>query len=186
MKDIMIDLETLGKNSNSVILSIAAVQFDIETGQIGKQFRREIQIQSCLNAGLKIDADTLLWWLDQSEEARAVFQKTREGETLQKALIMFTAFLNSMKTPIDELSLWGNSARFDLGLLTDAYKAIGGEIPWNFFNELDVRTLVRFRPGIKEIEKAAAKAAGLVLHDPIVDCHVQINYCTRTFQTLNR
>jgi len=40
MDNIMVDIETLGNKSNSVILSIAAVYFDLQTGKTGKRRKR--------------------------------------------------------------------------------------------------------------------------------------------------
>ena len=44
---IMVDLETMGRNSNAVICSIGAVEFDINTGQTGREFFAKVDIQSC-------------------------------------------------------------------------------------------------------------------------------------------
>lgn len=78
MKHMMLDLETMGNKSNSVILSVGAVMFDIETGEIGEYFYERIEFQSALDVGLKINADTVEWWMKQSDEARAqLFEKPR-------------------------------------------------------------------------------------------------------------
>ena len=60
----MVDIETLGVSNNSVILSLAAVEFNKSTGETGKKFYKKISIESCLEAGLVIDADTLQWWME--------------------------------------------------------------------------------------------------------------------------
>ena len=56
----MIDLETLGVSPGSVISSIAAVQFDINTGEIGRQFYKNIDLQQSLDNGFTINAETLI------------------------------------------------------------------------------------------------------------------------------
>ena len=65
---LMIDIETLGINisKNIVILSIAAVEFDLKTGELGREFYERVDIQSCLDLGMKVDASTLFWWLKQN------------------------------------------------------------------------------------------------------------------------
>ena len=58
--NVMVDLETLGNGSESVIISIGAVEFDPETGELGREFYKVVDAQSCVDAGLKIDASTVM------------------------------------------------------------------------------------------------------------------------------
>jgi len=44
MKHVMVDLETLSLNNNAVVVSISAVEFDLETGELGKTFEEGIDI----------------------------------------------------------------------------------------------------------------------------------------------
>jgi hypothetical protein len=140
MKDLMIDIETLGNKSGSVILSLAAVEFDLDTGETGvMEFYQKIELQSALDAGLKINASTLQWWMEQKPEAlKELF--SGEPNSLEVVLSQFTTFYNMLDNP----RVWGNGARFDLGILEDAYEAIGQNVPWGFRSEMDVRTLVAF------------------------------------------
>lgn len=171
----MVDIETLGTKSNSVILSIAAVNFSMETGKIGEKFFRSIDIQSCLDLGLKIDGKTLEWWFSQSKEAQA---KLFENPiNLPMALENFWAWYKNNK--LDGVKVWGNGARFDLGLLADAHEKCGRILPWKHGEERDVRTLAGLRPHIKE----TAVFNG-VKHNPIDDCIHQINYCHATWKNL--
>lgn len=67
----MIDLETLGTASNSVILQIGACHFDLGPGdEPHDTFERTVTIDSCLRAGLIVNGSTVEWWLHQSETAR--------------------------------------------------------------------------------------------------------------------
>jgi len=89
--------------------------------------------------------------------------------------------LRSFMALLGDFQIWGNGARFDIGILEDAYKACGYEtLPWNFRNERDVRTLVSFAPKIKEHYPAMG-----VEHHPIDDCKYQIGYCTAIWNKLN-
>jgi len=58
MNRVMVDIETLGLDIGSVILSIGAVRFD-ESGVYGEPFYVEIGQQSCKNRGLEVDPETL-------------------------------------------------------------------------------------------------------------------------------
>ena len=139
----MLDLETMGTKSNSAIISIGAVEFDILTGKTGREFYRNVSLQSCISLGLIVDADTIMWWMEQSQAAR---KSLTEGEviSINQALVDFREFCNK------EYQIWGNSARFDLGLMQDAYNKANIDIPWDFRKEKCVRTLVSFNPEVKK------------------------------------
>lgn len=70
MKNLMIDIETLGNKPNSAILQIAAVSFDPTSGEMGNEFSVNISPKSCEKLGMKIQASTVEWWMQQSDEAR--------------------------------------------------------------------------------------------------------------------
>ena len=169
----MIDIETMGNISYSSILSIAAVKFDIETGDIGEKFHVNITFKSCLDAGLIVNADTILWWMDRNSKARKAIISPTNPVSLVTALLSFNGFCSK------EYFIWGNSPRFDLGLIQNAYNKLDLPIPWDFRKERDVRTLVGFAPEIKNNHVMVG-----VAHNPIDDCLNQISYCTKTYNTI--
>jgi len=175
---IMADLETMGDKSNSAIVSIGAVKFSLETGQTGEEFYRKIDLQSCLDAGLVINASTIYWWMKQNEVAR--YELAQGGQPLIEVLQELDKWINSDG---NNPQIWGNGARFDIGILEDAYVACGyHEMPWNFRHELDLRTLVYFRPDIKKQVVAETKEP---LHHPITDCRQQIKYASLIYNSLS-
>jgi len=173
--DIMLDLETMGKQSNSALVSIGAVEFNLETGETGREFYKVVDLQSCLDIGLKVQASTIYWWLQQTEAARK--RICEKSEDIQSVLVAFNTW---MLDCVDNVKIWGNGARFDIGLLEDAYVACQFKTPWYFRSEMDVRTLVAFKPEIK----ANYSFTG-VMHDPIDDCKHQIKYCVETWRVIN-
>jgi hypothetical protein len=176
LSHLMIDLETMGKGSNSAIVSIGAVEFELQSGETGEEFYTRVDLQSCLDLGLKVNASTIFWWLMQSEKARKEICK--EGKPLREALFDLSVFIKLLKT---DVQTWGNGARFDLGILEDAYDACGSHTtPWGFRFERDVRTLVSFAPAIKDHYPFTG-----VEHNPIDDCKYQIGYCSAIWNKLN-
>ncbi len=167
---VMLDLETLGVKQGSIILSLAAIEFDIQTGVTGKIFYRKINVQSCIDAGLTLDGDTFIWWLKQSEQARAEIYEEKDSNTLPIVLKEFNDFMLELN-PDKRTKIWGNGASFDLGLLSCAYKACKQTIPWMFWNERDVRTIVDLAPNIKKSTPFVG-----VEHNPVDDCLYQIKY----------
>jgi len=129
---VMVDIETLGLDIGSAILSVGAVVFDEEG--CGDTFERSISLQSCQDAGLSIDADTLEWWLDQPDAAQEVLTG---GDSLATVLKAFQDFW--FEHDIDEI--WANSPSFDCEQLEFAYEAVGLEEPWAYHHERDFRTL---------------------------------------------
>lgn len=174
-KHLMIDLETMGTKSHSVICSIAAVEFDLMTGTTGRTFNRNISLSSSLNLGLQIDASTLEWWMTQNQEAqKGLFKDVSNLGSVIRDFIDFVTELDPTT-----LKVWGNSARFDLGLLENVFHKFGTDCPWKHWNERDVRTLVSFAPEIKKNMPFEG-----VKHNALDDCYHQIKYCTEIYKTL--
>jgi hypothetical protein len=174
---LMLDLETMGNASNSAIVSIGAVEFDINTGETGREFYELVSLQSCLDKGLIINASTVYWWLEQNEAARK--QICKPSDNLYNVLVKLKSFMACL----GDFQIWGNSARFDIGILESAYRAFGHEsltLPWKFRDERDVRTLVSFAPSVKE----SLPFTG-VQHSPIDDCKHQIKYCSEIWRKLH-
>lgn len=138
MQNIEIDIETLGTSSNSVILSIGAVEFDGD--KLGKEFEVYIDPESCTDHGLVIDARTVMWWLGQSDEARGELLK-RKGVTLDEAILqLHQAFDWKGK------QVWCNGADFDFPIIASACKAVGILEPWQYWAKMDYRTLKNLLP----------------------------------------
>lgn len=169
---LMLDIETMGNESFSSILSIGALEFDIETGETGKEFYINIDLQSCMDLGLIVNASTIMWWLEQNDRARKDLTD-RNALSIQEALLEFSKFCNK------DYQIWGNSARFDCGILQNAYNKAGIPIPWDFRKERCVRTLVSLKPEIKKEFQQEGTA-----HNALSDCYYQVGYCSATWMSL--
>lgn len=133
MSHIMLDLETLGTDSDAVIMSIGAVSFNDDG--IHGEFYCNIDIQSCLDAGLSVTGRTIEWWLNQDDNARGALN--RDTVTIKQALITFS------KWYLDHTGyfVWGNSSTFDNVIIKNAYKAVGIDPPWEFWKDQCYRTI---------------------------------------------
>ena len=172
MQHIMLDLETMSSQSNGVIVSIGAVRFDLNTGKHKETFYQNIDIQSCLDIGLDVTGSTIEWWLTQSEAARTHLLKNQINIT--DALNLFSEFVNK------EDYIWGNSARFDCGLLQNAYNKNKQDIPWDFRKERCLRTLVSLKPSVKDTVVREG-----ISHNALDDCYYQIKYLCAIWKLLN-
>jgi hypothetical protein len=143
MKEVMIDLETLGTAADSVILSIGAVRFDSEGGELGEVFYRRVDIDSCLFYGLHVKGRTLLWWLEQSEKAREAIY-SEDGISLFDALSDLSDFIQEGDR------VWGNGAAFDNAILAYAYSQTGIPTPWPHYNDRCYRTIKNLVPDVRK------------------------------------
>ena len=130
MTRVMVDIETLGTDPGAAIISIGAVKFDSDG--LGEEFYANVDLQSCQDIGLGVDADTLDWWLSQDSEVQDVLTG---GNRIGPILRQLRDFLED----VDEI--WANSPSFDCEILNAAYEALGWETPWDYYQERDFRTL---------------------------------------------
>lgn len=172
---IMFDLETLDNKNTSSILSIGAVEFNLHTGEIGETLYVRVDLQSCIDEGLTISADTIMWWLQQSDEARAYIYGVK-GIQLEEALDKVCKFVKSCG---DKVIVWGNGATFDISILEYALYKFYTKLPWKYFNVNDVRTIININPKVKD----NCPFDG-VKHDAIADCKHQIKYLCDTYKTI--
>lgn len=142
MKNIMVDLETLGKGSDAVIIAIGAVEFD-ETG-LGGTFYTNVDPQSCVDIGMKMDVSTVMWWMQQSDAARSAFKD--RGVHVGQALRDFSEYIEA--TAGKDAEVWGNGATFDNVILSNAYQLTKQVKPWQYWADRCYRTLKNLYPGI--------------------------------------
>ena len=167
---VMVDIETLGIEPGAAILSIGACRFDTTAGKPEDTFEASISLSSCHAAGLSIDPETLEWWLGQGESARSVLTG---GDDLEAALERFTEWYENAAP--DEI--WANSPSFDCEHLEHAYSAVGLTVPWEFYEERDVRT-IRNLPGAVELERSGTE------HDALDDAIHQAREVAATLEAI--
>lgn len=161
---LMIDLETLGTKTNSVILSIGAVAFD-ENG-IHDEFYCNVDLEGSLKHGFDIDADTLYWWLKQDKSAGEILSSNRESIVAA----MFDINLFIANNYVDEV--WANSPSFDLVMLKNAMEKVNKNPAWDFWVERDFRTFLSLT-GAKRVYPDVAHNA---LEDARAQAQTLINY----------
>ena len=148
MSEIIMDLETLSTRQHAAILIIGAIKFN--RGETWNEninektldnldtFYIRIKLDSCIHAGLHVDHQTEKWWEEQNEDVRYEALENPDRVTLKDALRKFKDWMGyNPRTKI-----WGNGSSFDCGILGEAYKRCGMEVPWRFWNERDLRTIM--------------------------------------------
>lgn len=178
MNDIMIDFETLGTKSNSVVLSLGAIRCNLITGEIGETFYRVLDLQDQIeNYNRVIDGSTITWWMEQTDGARQAF--SIPGKVL---LADMCESFNKFTTARDRL--WGNGASFDNAILRDIFSNVKINMNIPFWQDRDMRTILGFYPKqLQEVWKKENLRVG-TYHNAIDDCKHQIKYCSHILQEL--
>ncbi|HHL8644046.1 TPA: 3'-5' exoribonuclease, partial [Escherichia coli] len=174
---LMIDLETMGKNPDAPIISIGAIFFDPQTGDMGPEFSKTIDLET---AGGVIDRDTIKWWLKQSREAQSAIMT--DEIPLDDALLQLREFIDENSGEFF-VHVWGNGANFDNTILRRSYERQGIPCPWRYYNDRDVRTIVELGKAIDFDARTAIPFEG-ERHNALDDARYQAKYVSAIWQKL--
>lgn len=187
MKNVMLDLETLSNKSDAVVVQIAAVMFEPLTGVVGAEFNQVVDLEDSMIYGT-LNGETLKWWMQQPEEARAIFN-SKGTTTLESALLSFTDWItknSDMKTEegSPDAIVWGNGATFDNVILNNAYEELGLTPPWSFYNSRDLRTVVDLGITIKAVNPKKELTFEGIPHNALDDAKHQVKYLCSIIKSL--
>ncbi|EFG8304027.1 exonuclease [Escherichia coli] len=174
---LMIDIETMGKNPNAAIISIGAIFFDPQTGDMGPEFSKTIDLDT---AGGVIDRDVIKWWLKQSREAQSAI--LTDEIPLDDALLQLREFIAENSGEFF-VQVWGNGANFDNVILRRSYERQGIPCPWHYHNDRDVRTIVELGKAIDFDARTAIPFEG-ERHNALDDARYQAKYVSVIWQKL--
>ena len=174
---LMIDLETMGKNPDAPIISIGAIFFDPQTGDMGPEFSKTIDLDT---AGGVIDRDVIKWWLKQSREAQSAIMT--DEIPLDDALLQLREFIDENSGEFF-VQVWGNGANFDNVILRRSYERQGIPCPWRYCNDRDVRTIVELGKAIDFDARTAIPFEG-ERHNALDDARYQAKYVSVIWQKL--
>ena len=178
-RDVMLDLETLGTGPRAAIVAIGACEFDPRGGEVpsANAFYRRVALASAMQHG-DVDASTLLWWMQQSDQAR---KDTFFGEASSLASVL-RAF-NSWIDRIDygglakNVCVWGNGATFDNVVIRSAMAAVGETPSWSFRNDKCYRTVINLVPDQGFVRSGTA-------HNALDDAITQALYLQKVYKAL--
>ncbi|ENK3377467.1 3'-5' exoribonuclease, partial [Escherichia albertii] len=173
----MIDLETMGKNPDAAVISIGAIFFDPQTGDIGPEFSKTIDLDT---AGGVIDRDTVKWWLKQSREAQSAI--LADEIPLDDALLQLREFIDENSGEFF-VQVWGNGTSFDNVILRRSYERQGIPCPWHYCNDRDVRTIVELGGAMDFDARTAIPFEG-ERHNALDDARYQAKYVSAIWQKL--
>ena len=169
--NIMLDLETLGTSGNAAIAAIGAVRFSFAGGVEEEGFYQPVDLQTCLDAGLQVDGDTLRWWMHQpSEVRRATFPKDGTVELAE-------ACHRLRQCSPAGARIYSKGPDFDFAVLRTAFRAVG--LPQlNYRNSRCVRTAeaILDEGYLDRLGYVADPSARKVVHHAEQDARDQASY----------
>lgn len=160
----MIDIEGLSLKHDSIIAQLACCEFDFERLGARTMFFTNVDVISCEALGMKSDADTFMWWMKQSDEARAGIISQLNAQSIYSALSALTGYIKTTAQDPDNIDVWAKGPQYDLAVLETAYHLTGLKCPWKYNQWRDVRTAVSLF--------GAESAKGE--HNALTDCGIQI------------
>jgi hypothetical protein len=166
--DLMIDIEGLGTGPDTTILTIAAQAFDpLGTGYYDQHYYCRVDLES--QAGRSIQQSTIDWWATQPAASRDEAFGENNRIPLQQALEELGRIAWHARR------IWANGPTYDMNILEHAYKSLDMNIPWQFYNVRDARTVYSLWPNLPRPP---------ISHHALEDCRRQIDLLQSTLEHL--
>jgi len=170
---VLLDIETADVKDSAIIFTISAVQFCLskplpfDRENIDNEvFHLRLEVSEQVLMGRTSSESTLLWWKNQSSEAK---DKLNRGDTdLKLALEELSKFVKGHQ-------IFVRGTDFEGSILPHAYKMVGVKCPW-YFNQLrDVRTYIdALTNGTTGYIKDMELPTWLISHYSLHDCYRDI------------
>ena len=142
LKNVMLDIETLGTTPDACILQVGVVWWDSHGIHDGISFNLSITEQT--NLGRKIDPQTVAWWMDSSVsgDVRKNVLERSETVSLQDGLRSLNDYIGSIDEDLmNGVVVWANPPQFDISIVRSAMEQVGIIPTWEHWQERDLRTL---------------------------------------------
>ena len=136
MRRIMLDIESLSLKPNAFVLSIGAVEFDVGTASLGREFK--VTLHDGWQETRHKDYDTFTWWVNQAltnPRAGHVFQDAGRVDA-DEAMDRLTDFVKGA----DEV--WANGPQFDCVVLENLADELSINRLWKYSSVRDLRTIL--------------------------------------------
>jgi 3'-5' exoribonuclease Rv2179c-like domain len=186
--DIMIDIETLGGPPDAVPVTIGVAQFRLDDpGTILDKFQIHVHPGTAQKAGLNLDANTVMWWMEQSQEAQQTLI-SKQAISISQALNKLSDYISSVreKNHKNKINIWGNDPDFDMVILDSAFKACNLATPWRFWETRSCRTMVEISERIFGFNKKTDFIRKGTHHAADDDAEYQAQLMQHLYKRLNK
>jgi hypothetical protein len=132
--DLMIDIEGLADTPDSAPAEIALLFFDRDNrNRPFTRFTYEPKPLDAIHLGFNVTPGTLKWW-----DEKGLTIDVNHGEPLHEVLDEITRDIANFGKP--GLRVWSRGNAYDLAILRLAFTRTGRKLPWDYWNDRDVRT----------------------------------------------
>lgn len=146
---LIVDIETLSTKPNAVVLSLGCVSFQFETKKMFSEYLEngfyvKLDIKAQIEAGRKIQKDTVDWWLSQSAEAKLVTKPSNEDVHPLDALKQFSRYVSSLRTFegfSDNSFVWSRGPNFDFPIIESLCDTFKMKPPYSTWSIRDLKTM---------------------------------------------
>ena len=156
----MIDLETLHTTPRASVLTVGGVKFNpLDDSEPHSEFYFKLDLDT---QDRDVSDDTIAWWGQQDDKAQ-------EEAFSPDGRVHMNEFLDSLpKWMVGVDVLWGHGYGFDITIIEDMFRQQNKNIPWQFWQVKDSRTLFTM------CEKDPRKVLGQAdLHNALADAYFQ-------------
>jgi hypothetical protein len=155
----MIDLETLDVTPGAAVLTVGGVKFDpFSDAEPYSEFYYKLDLDS---QDRNVNDDTIAWWSTQDAKVQEEAFSTENRTHID-------VFLDSLPKWIKDVDvLWGHGYGFDITIIEDMIRQRGKNIPWQFWQVRDSRTLF----ALAKVDPRKAMQSDL--HNALADAYFQ-------------
>jgi len=151
---LLIDYETLGQSPDTVILSLGAIVFDMDDPPsyqevLDQGFYETFSVDEQVKDGRVIDKSTVDWWGQQGKEAAHVLKPSDDDISYKEMIPRLKEYIGDVRG----VKTFARSASFDFSITNDIVRRLGQQLPWQWWNERDTRTLIECYLELLEINK---------------------------------
>lgn len=184
--NVMVDIETVGRRPNGLIISIGAVRFSTDplavraghifSGKAADEFHAVLNLDE-MHAETRMvkEPATLKWWTEQGDAWSRIEALMRDSAyDLAGLMAAFCGWLKPLCAA--GCNVIGNSPSFDLVMIETACKITGVAYPVGYRDESDYRMLTDMVFGPSNKPRPPANVA----HDALFDAKFQARLYART------
>jgi hypothetical protein len=175
--NLMLDLETLSTQPNSVIVTIAAVKFSFDHPE-EETFQVNLNPKEGKELGLHIDPDTVEWWRNGDREAMLAWMRSPTSYTDGVTKFHDWLFQDTNSFNPEKAKVWAQGIDFDMPIMRSSFSVIDKKMPWPFWNQCDSRTIFT----VAKFNTKQAERVGQY-HNAVDDCRTQISWLKHVLQS---
>ena len=176
--DVMLDIETAGRNRDALVIAIGAVEFDAYSGLMGPGFEVIFDAEDAQRTGGVIDMSTIKWWMQQAPAVQnQMFNGTLGVRQGLKDFLMWYKQINPQR-------VWANGTTFDISILEDLFLRVDMRHPWHYRDVRDMRMCRDLKDSAYQNNVHDIYLQNTSQHDAVADAITQARVVQAYYNTL--